>query len=528
MAAQSESIHRGVVAEITEAVEAYEDAIARHDLDALRDWFLDDPATVRAGANGVLVGRDQIDEFRRRAPRTPSKRVEQLHVVPLGESIAMAVAETRRDDGSPGLQTQAWVKTLQGWKISVAHVSNERPTEPAVQGELSSTDDKAVWRVSGSPLVAGATTGPLAGRSVAVKDLFAVAGHAIGAGNPAWLAEADVELASAPAVQALLAAGADVIGIAQTDEFAYSLSGTNIHYGTPPNPAAPGRVPGGSSSGPASAVALGLVDIGLGSDTAGSIRVPASYCGLFGLRTSHGAVPTTGVLPLAPAFDTVGWLTQDYETLAVVATALLPEDKSPRPERLLLAEDVFALADPAVQDALRRPVQQLADQLGLPFSSVPSLCHGHMDEWVAAFRTVQATQAWQVHGPWLEQHPDVLEPEIAQRFADGRAVTPDELRAAEDVLVRARAVIGDQVQAGTVLVQPAASTPAPPPHMSATDKGAMRAGTLRLTSLASVAGLPSLALPVAHVGSLPVGLCLVAPRGTDRSLVALARHVSLA
>ncbi|MGW2557062.1 amidase family protein [Streptomyces sp. NPDC001635] len=134
--------------------------------------------------------------------------------------------------------------------------------------------------VRGEPLVAGSSAGPLRRVGVAVKDLFVVAGQRIGAGNPAWLAETEEEPSNAWAVGALLAAGADVLGIAHTDEFAYSLSGTNAHYGTPPNPAAPGRVPGGSSSGPASAVGLRQADAGLGSDTAGSIRVPASYCGL--------------------------------------------------------------------------------------------------------------------------------------------------------------------------------------------------------------------------------------------------------
>lgn len=173
------------------------------------------------------------------------------------------------------------------------------------------TTDTAVWRERGNPLVAGSGSGPLHGVRLAVKDVHAVAGHRLGAGNPAWLAEAEPQRAHSWAVGALLAAGADVTGIARTDEFAYSLNGTNAHYGTPPNPAAPGRVPGGSSGGPAAAVALGQADAGLGSDTAGSIRVPASYCGLHGLRPTHGAVPATGMLPLAPSFDTVAWLARD-------------------------------------------------------------------------------------------------------------------------------------------------------------------------------------------------------------------------
>jgi amidase len=177
--------------------------------------------------------------------------------------------------------------------------------DPSIDA-ATSPFDRRVWRVVGDPLVRGARTAvtalPLAGIAVAVKDLIAVAGQPVGAGNPAWLAEQQPQLRSAPALEALLAAGADVVGIARTDEFAYSLAGTNVHYGTPPNPAAPGAISGGSTSGPASAVALGQAAVGLGTDTGGSIRIPASYQGLVGIRTSHGAIDTAGELPLAPAF----------------------------------------------------------------------------------------------------------------------------------------------------------------------------------------------------------------------------------
>src|SRR3954471_14491186 len=193
---------------------------------------------------------------------------------------------------------------------------------------MSTRRDPRIWRISGDPLVAGAGTGPLAGLTVAVKDVIAVAGHAVGAGVPARLAEARPELRHAAAVRRLLEAGADVQGIARTDQLAYSLAGTNEHDiretgGAPTNVAVPGAIPGGSSSGSAAAVALGEADVGLGTDTAGSIRVPASYQGLWGLRTTHGAVPTDRLLPLAPSFDTVGWLTRDRATLERVAGAVL-------------------------------------------------------------------------------------------------------------------------------------------------------------------------------------------------------------
>ena len=196
--------------------------------------------------------------------------------------------------------------------------------------------DPSIWREHGTPLLPPLGSGPLGseslqGRTVAVKDLFAVAGFPTGAGNPTWLAQAEPEPADAWAVRALRAAGAAIAGIAQTDELAFSLSGANAHYGTPPNTAAPGLVTGGSSSGPAAAVAAGQADIGLGTDTAGSVRVPASVCGLFGMRPTHGAVPADGVLHLAPSFDTVGWLTADASLLAAVGSVLLPPVPPARP-----------------------------------------------------------------------------------------------------------------------------------------------------------------------------------------------------
>lgn len=213
---------------------------------------------------------------------------------------------------------------------------------------ISAAVDRSIWRVVGSPLVAGASSGPLRGESVAVKDLFDVAGFAVGAGVPAYLAESRPATASAPAVAALLAAGADMLGIAQTDEFAYSIAGRNFHYGTPPNVAVPGSIPGGSSSGPASAVALGQVSIGLGTDTAGSIRVPASYQGLWGLRTSHGAIDTAGLLPLARSFDAVGWLTRSSETLLrAAATSLDGSRQVGIPAEVVIAPAVRAEISPA-------------------------------------------------------------------------------------------------------------------------------------------------------------------------------------
>lgn len=522
------AIARSVGADVTAAVREYDAALARNDVAELNNWFADSPTTLRADSTGVLVGREAIDRFRRSRAGAVARQVVRLHVVALNREAAIAVEETVRADGTRGVQTQAWTRRPEGWRIAAAHVSlapsSATPSTDVLAAPCST--DPTLWRMRGDPLVRGAAIGPLKGVKIAVKDIFAVAGHRIGLGNPSWLAESATEPKSAPAVQQLLDAGADISGIVQTDEFAFSLGGTNLHYGTPPNPAAPGRVPGGSSSGPASAVALGLVEVGLGTDTAGSIRVPASYCGLFGSRPSHGFLPTTSLVELASSFDTVGWLTRDASTLELVAAVLLPETDVPPPSKMLLAEDLFLLADPDVRQVLRSTAYEVSERLGFELEVIPKVCDGQLDAWVDAFRTVQAVEAWRTHGPWLSAHPGAVEPEIAERFTHGAQITTQRRVQAENLLLDATRLLRDRIPAGTVLVQPAASTPAPLANSSDADKASMRAGTLRLTSLASVAGLPALALPGAQVDGLPVGLCLVGSRGSDLPLARLADTAS--
>lgn len=374
--------------------------------------------------------------------------------------------------------------------------------------------DLSVWREHGAPLVAGSGSGPLAGETVAVKDLFAVAGFAVGLGNPAVLDDAPVAESSAPAVRSLLEAGADVAGIAQTDEFAYSIAGANAHYGPPPNPAAPGRLPGGSSSGPASAVALGEATIGLGTDTAGSIRVPASYQGLWGLRTTHGAVPLEGVWPLAPSFDTVGWLTRDAATLRRVAAVALGTATVPV-GRFVVDPALVALAAPEVREAFAAFTSGLdPDEVSL----------GDPTEMFEAFRVTQAAEAWASDGAWVRAHPGVLGPGVAERFAVAAAVTAEQEASARAAVAAHRARL-DDILGDRVLLVPSASSPAPALDATPGELDAVRGATLRLTVVAGLTGRPALSVPALRT-PLPVGLCLVGPRGADLTLVDLGSSLA--
>lgn len=378
-------------------------------------------------------------------------------------------------------------------------------------------------RVVLEPSPATTPDGPLAGLTLAVKDVIDVAGVPTGAGNPDFLAQAKPAAVHAPAVQRLVDQGACIVGKAHTDEFAYSLSGTNAHYGTPLNPAAPGRLPGGSSSGSASAVATGTARIALGTDTAGSVRVPASYCGVHGLRPTHGRVPVDGMLPLAPSFDTCGLFAADGELLERAGLALLGgQAQAGPPSCLVLATDLLALADRDVAAAVEQAARDLAAALGSELR-LTEVTGGRTAAWLEAFRDRQQVEVWRAHGDWIETHHPRLGPGVAGRFAAARATPEERGRVAETAGSEVGAALEDVLGPGSVLVLPSSATTAPLPNLDADVRTDLRARTVRLTCLAGLAGAPAVSLPLAQAGRLPVGICLLGRSGDDEALLAAAR-----
>jgi len=482
------------------AFRAYEGALMADDVETMSRLFAPGPDTLRGDADGLLVGHDRISAFRNARGGAPARRIVGTEVRMLDEIHAVIVAETLLDRGGRGLQTQVWRRDdTAGWQIITAHVGVPAPAL-----------DTRVWRVVGDPLVPGAEVGPLAGETIAVKDLIAVAGQRVGAGNPAHLAGAEPETAHGAVVAMLLEAGADVRGIARTDEFAYSLAGANAHYGTPPNPRAPYRLPGGSTSGPASAVALGHATVGLGTDTGGSIRVPAAYQGLYGVRTTHGAVSTDGVLPLAPTFDTVGWLARTPHLLAAVGDVLLPPAALPAKQAtMVVVPELLELADTEVAAAVTSwlPEDRIVEHWHLT----------ELDDWLAAFQLWQAWEAWQSHGRRLTDRFETLGPAIRARFVRAATVSTQDAQAALRTVERASTQIRELVDE-RVLVLPSAASTAPYPE----DAEASRDATMRLTCLAGLGGLPAVSVPVTTGSGLPAGVCMVAGRGRDRDLLDLA------
>ena len=520
---------------LLEAFWEYERALMANDLPTLDRLFAASPDTLRGDAGGVLVGHEAISAFRVGRGGSPERTLVEVHVRPIDTDVdagtagssALIVAITSLRSGGRGQQTQLWSRTENGWVVDVAHVSLPAPAI-----------NSSVWRIVGTPLVAGTVHSahadhpaqhgplPLDGQKVAVKDLFNVAGFPVGGGVPAYLAEAFPAETTAPAVKALLDGGADVVGIARTDEFAYSIAGKNPHYGTPPNPAVPGAISGGSSSGPASAVALGQATIGLGTDTGGSIRVPASYQGLWGLRTTHGAVSTEGLLPLAPSFDTVGWLTRDATTLRAAAAASVGGRKQMTLDhRFAVAPALLSLATAEVATAFRETLADLtaAGQLG----DLEDVELGDINKLFETFRTVQGAEAWKQHGEWITAHPGALGDDIAARFAWASTITGEAEALARSALMIAEARITAALD-DRILLLPSASSVAPSTTAGSDVIEATRAGTLRLTAIAGITRMPALSVPVLHTPNGPAGLCLVGPRFGDLSLISIGAELAAA
>ncbi len=372
--------------------------------------------------------------------------------------------------------------------------------------------------------VKGVGAGPLAGLAFGAKDIYDIAGHKTGFGSPEWLATHETAARTAPAVQRLLEAGGDLIGKTQTDELTFSLNGENPHYGTPVNVNAPGRIPGGSSSGSAAAVAGALCDFALGSDTGGSVRAPASFCGIFGIRPTHGRISLEGVCPLAPSFDTAGWFARDAGILERVGRVLLGEERAGTPRRLLLAQDAFAIAGNPVAQTLQPGVDRLSALLGHP--RPVTVAEEGLPQWFQVFRLLQGAEVWAQHGAWVSRVKPNLGPGVKERMQwvaaiDSRDVGPAKVRR-EEIARRMNGLLADDA----VLVLPTVPGIAPLRNTPAAEIDDFRGRALSLLCIAGLARLPQVSLPVARIDGCPIGLSIIAARGGDMMLLALARELA--
>jgi amidase len=374
-------------------------------------------------------------------------------------------------------------------------------------------------------VIQGAATGPLAGMTFAAKDLFDVRGFVTGSGNPDWAATHAAAGRSAWAVQRLLDAGATLVGKTITDEISLGLLGINRHHGTPLNPKAPDLVPGGSSSGSASAVAGGLVDTALGTDSGGSVRVPSSFTGLYGLRPTHGAISVAGMATQSPSFDTVGFFARDAATFAKVGEVLLQAPAATAlPTELLIATDCFATADAAVRDALQPALAHVRTRFATVQDIV--LAEDGLATWTARQRLLQSYEFGRTFADWVDATNPRFSFEVAGALAGAARIDEADMAAPRAFRAATRAMLDALLDGGRVLCLP--TTPILPIRRDAR-LSEMRGAVDRivhLTCIAGLAGLPQISLPLANHCGVPVGLSLIGGRGSDSVLLALAKALS--
>jgi amidase len=364
--------------------------------------------------------------------------------------------------------------------------------------------------------------GALAGLSFAAKDNIDVEGRINGNGNPVWRRTHAPATAHASIVTRLLGEGAALAGKTHMDEFAYSLMGVNAHYGTPLNSAAPDRIPGGSSSGSASAVAAGLVDFALGTDTGGSVRLPASFNGIFGMRPSHGVIDMAGVVPLSLGYDTLGWFARDAKTFASVGRLFFAESGAGF-SSAWLPSDVWAGIDPGLAAALRPRAEEIAVRLGsVRDDPLPTV---GPDERAEIYRLWQGYEAWRSFGGWVDAHDIQLGPVTAARFDFARTISADDFARADEMRRGFAAATDAALAGGVLMIIP--TTPGPAPLKGSTREvfEAYRQEALGLLAIAGHPGLPQISVPAARIDGGPVGLSVIGARGSDSALLALVESI---
>lgn len=369
-------------------------------------------------------------------------------------------------------------------------------------------------------------SGVLNGLRFAAKDNIDVKGYVTSAGNPDWLRTHSAAMEDADVIVQLLNAGASLVGKTHTDELMYSLNGENYHYGTPVNPKAPDRIPGGSSSGSAVAVASGMVEFALGTDTGGSVRIPSSYCGIFGIRPTHGRISMRGVVKLAPSFCTVGWMASSAKVLRDVGKVLLGDnelDTSPRFVRCVVPIDVIELADFDIRQQLLGIISGICDYFDE--ISFITLSEEGLDTWLWAFRILQAREIWSTHGSWIEKTKPKFGPGIAERFSWASTVTYDMERFAQELRQRICIRLNDILDDNTIMIMPTAPGGAPPLNWEATHLENWRNRVLKMTCIAGLGGLPQVSIPCMSQEGRPVGCSFISAKGTDMKILEFAEEV---
>jgi len=377
----------------------------------------------------------------------------------------------------------------------------------------------------GQPYIAGVINKPLSNFSFGIKDIFDVAGFPTAFGSPDWLNTHPVATQTAPAVLDLVQQGATLVGKTHTDELTYSILGINAHYGTPTNPNYPNRIPGGSSSGSAVSVAGKLVDFAIGSDTGGSVRTPASFCGIYGMRPTHGRISLENARPLATSFDTLGWFARDPEILFKVGKSLLKEEFKPNTQAIEVVAPKQAWE--IVPDGLRRlalkRVQEIFVRNNLVNKDLPSL---NLKAWANTFSIIQANEIWQEHGAWASRHFENLGPGIKDRFLFASKIDPSIATQALDERIKIRNLLNSILDNKFLLI-PTVADIAPLLNSAKNKLEDFRQKSFQLLCIAGLGGLPQISLPVVSSPEGALGISLVGPKDSDLELLSFAKALAI-
>jgi len=365
--------------------------------------------------------------------------------------------------------------------------------------------------------ILSSASGPLNGLSFGVKDIFDIANVPTGFGSPAWLNSHPIPNKSAIFISSLVDAGASLLGKTHTDELTYSILGMNAHYGTPLNTAAPGRVPGGSSSGSAAAVAANLVDFTIGSDTGGSVRAPASFCGIYGFRPTHGRISLANARPLAKSFDTLGWFARDPEILLKVGEVLFNETRSTNANAsFFFLKEAFDLLPTSVAKQAKDAIS-----LRLGKNAIPTIEIGNCElkDWAEIFRVIQAGEIWAEHGAWASDHLDEMGPGVKDRFEAARSITEAQKMTARSEREKVIARMNQILTENTYLILPTVIDIAPRLDSSPKELDDFRKNSFQLLCIAGLCGLPQVTLPLLTIQDAPFGVSILAKQNMDMPLL---------
>jgi len=378
------------------------------------------------------------------------------------------------------------------------------------------------------PVIRSTEKGSLSGLTFTVKDLYNVEGYKTGNGSPAWLETHRVSTDTADLVKLCLGAGADMLGKVICDEFFYSFIGENAHYGTPINSLAADRIPGGSSSGSAASVAAGICDFSLGSDTGGSVRIPAAFCGIYGLRPTFGRVSLKGGTAMSSSFDTAGWFARDIDTFKRVGKELLNKDTvSSEINKIKLGQFAFDFVDDEISDPLKKWLN--SSSCNFEFTNfIESLPDKIMlDDAREAFRIIQANEIWNLFGPWIEKTDPIFGPGVKERMNIAKTVSNSEKEEKLNYKVRVKNAFNALVPKGSIMALPVTASLPAKLNTDPAKLNSYRAKTLSIICLASLAGLPQISIPVTNTNGIPVSLGLLGWEGGDEALIEFAESIAV-